>query len=86
MNEAEAKFNSQSMDAQVWAKEFMRIYTEQIAKGNNLWIDEALMIGWFANAIMAGYDEANRRNEQSHLDGVYCDVICLEKRAKELRE
>ena len=54
-------FNSQSIDARVWAKEFMRIYQSQGEK----WVDEELMIGWFANAIMAGYDEAHRRCEKS---------------------
>jgi hypothetical protein len=38
-------------DAQVWAKEFCKINTA---------IDEATMLGWFANAIMAGYDYAHR--------------------------
>jgi hypothetical protein len=53
------KFDPQSMDAVVWAKEFMRIYWE-----NNpqlYYITEDLMLTWFANAIMAGYDEAHRR-------------------------
>lgn len=49
----------QSMDAEVWAKKFIEY------KKRNRWthsdIDESLMIGWFANAIMAGYDEATRR-------------------------
>ena len=57
------KFNQQSMDAVVWAKEFMRLYNQNIAKQNVLWVDKELMIAWFANAIMAGYDEANRRNK-----------------------
>ena len=44
-----------TMDAQVWAKEFIRIKNEV-----NFEIDEGLMIGWFANAIMAGHDAATR--------------------------
>ena len=39
-------------DAVVWAREFCRL---------NPGADEATMIGWFANAIMTGYDEAHRR-------------------------
>ena len=35
-----------TIDARDWAREFVRI------NGG----DEQLMIGWFANAIMAGYD------------------------------
>ena len=51
------KFDNTSMDAKVWAKEFMRLYQKKY----NWEVDEELMIGWFANAIMAGYDRANRK-------------------------
>ncbi len=33
--------------AQIWAEEFKKLFPQ---------IDEGLMLGWFANAIMAGYD------------------------------
>lgn len=36
-------------DAQKWAKEFKRLYPDS---------DEELMLSWFANAIMTGYDKA----------------------------
>lgn len=36
-------------DALKWAKEFKRLYPDS---------DEELMLGWFANAIMTGYDKA----------------------------
>jgi hypothetical protein len=58
------KFDSSSMDAKVWAKEFMRLYNKNIQQQNVLWVDESLMIAWFANSIMAGYDEARRRYEK----------------------
>ena len=38
----------QTMKAEDWAKEFMRI--------TNGSVDEETMIGWFANAIMCGWD------------------------------
>ena len=38
----------QTTNATVWAKEFMRI--------TNGSVDEEDMIGWFANAIMCGWD------------------------------
>ena len=38
----------QTTNATIWAKEFMRI-----TKGS---VDEEDMIGWFANAIMCGWD------------------------------
>lgn len=34
-------------NAQVWANEFCKMYPEN---------DEETMVGWFANAIMAGHD------------------------------
>lgn len=41
----------QTMDARVWAQEFIRIFKDRKED-----IDEGLMIGWFANAIMCGSD------------------------------
>lgn len=48
----------QTMDAQVWAREFCRI-----AKETDGGIDEAWMTTWFANAIMAGWDGRGRHLE-----------------------
>lgn len=42
-----------SFDAQVWAREFVRIVTEN----PTIPTDEGTMIAWFANALMRGYDE-----------------------------
>ena len=44
-----------TMDAQVWVKEWMKTIAE-IPPGSEK--DEGFMLGWFANAIMAGYDTA----------------------------
>jgi len=41
-------------DAKVWAKEFMKVVKV---------VDENDMVGWFANAIMAGYDRAKQERE-----------------------
>jgi hypothetical protein len=41
----------QTMDAQIWASEFVALHGG----------DESLMLGWFANAIMVGFDEGQRR-------------------------
>jgi hypothetical protein len=46
----------QSFDARDWAKAFCKIIGEY---HND--IDENLMIAWFANALMRGYDEHARR-------------------------
>ena len=43
-------------DAKIWAEEFVKTVKKKpkIAK------DVGTMIGWFANAIMAGYDEGKK--------------------------
>lgn len=51
---------SQSIDAVVWAQKFME-YKKRM-RWTHADIDESLMTTWFANAIMAGYDEATRRS------------------------
>lgn len=49
-----------SIDAVVWAQKFME-YKKRM-RWTHADIDENLMTTWFANAIMAGYDEATRRS------------------------
>lgn len=41
-----------TVDARVWVEEFAKQYPE---------IDRGTMLGWFANAIMAGFDTAGMR-------------------------
>lgn len=51
-----------SMDARVWTAEWLKC-----AEANpSIAADEGTMLGWFANAIMAGFDEAQRRHEKSN--------------------
>lgn len=45
-----------NMDARVWAKEFVRSQTDQVKAGGTGMMDEDVMIGWFSNSIMTGYD------------------------------
>jgi hypothetical protein len=45
---------SESFDARDWAKAFVEIVKAHPAIAT----DEGTMIGWFANALMRGYDEA----------------------------
>lgn len=50
-----------TMDAQVWARKWLEITADKPEVAT----DEGAMIGWFANAIMAGYDSAMlRSNDQ----------------------
>lgn len=44
-----------SFDAQDWAKAFCQ---------NRPWADEGDMIGWFANALMRGYDQGVAESSQ----------------------
>ncbi len=53
-------------DAKIWAEEFMRIKAEK-----NFEIDEGLMLAWFANAIMAGYDYAHRSKKPNASEAIY---------------
>lgn len=46
-----------SFDARDWAAAFCKT----AGKLGHLGIDEAWMVGWFANALMRGYDEAMSR-------------------------
>ena len=52
-----AHYPSGEWDAQEWAKEFRRIFPDKTP-------DEGTMIGWFANAIMTGYDTAKREADE----------------------
>jgi len=54
-------FDTSNTDALAWAEEFMKVVED-----GNLQIDEDMMHGWFANAIMAGYDEARRKYEMTN--------------------
>ena len=54
--------------ATVWAEEFMRVYELNVPKSARDacgWINVDSMRGWFANAIMAGYDRANQEKAGS---------------------
>lgn len=53
------RFDTSRTDAQYWAQEFMKIWQNEPID----LLDEELMLAWFANAIMAGYDEARRKYE-----------------------
>lgn len=46
-----------TIDARVWAKEFIKT----VKKYPDIPTDMETMVGWFANAIMAGVDESQRR-------------------------
>lgn len=60
-----------TIDAREWAEEFVKA----VKNNPEIATDEGTMIGWFANAIMAGFDEACRRQES--VKGMAGDEIAL---------
>jgi hypothetical protein len=51
-----------SFDARDWAKAFLKAYEA----GSDDFLSEDNMIGWFANALMRGYDE--HAKQSAHID------------------
>jgi len=51
-------------DAKIWAEEFVKL----VKHNPSVPLDESCMLGWFANAIMAGYDKAREVYEKKPLD------------------
>lgn len=49
-----------SFDARVWAKDFV----EHVKKNPAIPTDEETMVGWFASALMRGYDEHRWRGDE----------------------
>ena len=70
--------------AKVWAEEFVR----SVKIKPEIATDEGTMLGWFANAIMAGYDKANQEKAGSIEVGVeeIKDTIVNNKITPELVE
>ncbi len=52
---------SDTFDAQIWVQEWMKT----IGKHPDIPTDEGTMVGWFASALMAGYDYAYREMEKN---------------------
>lgn len=62
-------------DAAQWAEAFCRLQHDRTVKGDAPDTDEqntnvGVMIGWFANAIMAGYDRGYNRGVMESLCGL----------------
>jgi hypothetical protein len=64
---------TQSFDARDWARAYVEMHGG----------DEGLMLGWFANAIMRGYDEAVRRGLIA--DEAAAEVATLRAQRDELK-
>ena len=80
-------FDRSSTDAQVWAKEFMRIWTGKM-QANVQEVDEALMIGWFANAMCAQMDADHRKHahEKQQIENLTRENAVLRHDSEKLNE
>ena len=67
-----------TMDAKLWADEFMATK----ARLGDKEFDHAMMLAWFANAIMVGYDEGQRRKDAD----AQATIAALQARVQELEE
>lgn len=65
-----------TMDANIWANEFMRIYGQRLNE-----IDLDLMRAWFANSIMCGWDHHEWRLKEKIIfrDPELIDVLKMFK-------
>ena len=63
-----------TIDARIWAQEFMAVYNSLSEQQ----IDEGLMITWFANAIMVGHDFAYNR-KQKEVDKLLSLLLLTDK-------
>jgi hypothetical protein len=78
---AKKKLLPQSTDAQDWADEWMKC----IKKNPSIPTDVACMVGWFANAIMAGYDAGCRKHSAPYTEDNHHDPFKdLQKASKKL--
>ena len=50
---------SRNLDARIWVEEWLKT----IKKHPKIPHDPGTMLGWFSNAIMAGYDEGLRQKK-----------------------
>lgn len=64
MIETEKQRWPHTLDAQKWTSEFCKRFSV-FTKEGIVQDQRGLMIGWFANAIMAGYDTAMMRSAQT---------------------
>jgi hypothetical protein len=73
-----------SFDARDWAKAFV----EHVRADSGIAFDESAMIGWFANAIMRGYEEgiAERRRIQFQYNAALEELEELRGTAKRLND
>lgn len=68
-------------DAAIWAREFCKLWpsalcqirgNEGVSQGDEF---EHVMLGWFANAIMAGVDSEARKHQANQKKGLVSDEI-----------
>jgi len=70
-----------TFDAKVWARQFMLITAANPAVAS----DEETMLGWFANAIMSGYDHAKREDVPVSAELDHSAALVRRECAEEIR-
>ena len=68
-----------SFHAVDWARAFIETFGNRRAE-----IDEAVMTGWFANALMRGFDEHSSRHRQE-LEQLHHELSALREELRETR-
>ncbi len=58
------KFSKKSLVGEINATRWVNEWFKTIKKHPDIPHDEDTMLGWFANAIMAGYDEVDKKHEK----------------------
>lgn len=78
MTDRSAHYPAGQWDAMKWAEEFVRIVKEN----PEIPTDVGTMLGWFANALMTGYDRGHRDIEQAleaiRLTQEYAQLPCVD--------
>ena len=54
-----------TIDAAVWAKEFISVLGGPVTTSSGVYLDEGFMIGWFANAIETARAIGEKHGEQN---------------------
>jgi hypothetical protein len=68
---AEVSLSDMGIDALKWEESFV----EQFRDNPAAVLENGVMLSWFANAIMAGYDQARRRYEMTNRHDMLMNMI-----------
>lgn len=83
MEENSAEFlNRLGMDGQLWAQEFLKMWGDKFEE-----VDEGLMIAWFANSIMSGWDNKSwSLPKRDEILGLCAQGYCTPRNGKKIMD